>query len=133
MTWTNETIKELVEQQPNWLVESEGSCLSISNDEGVDTFLFAGEQQIVVETPLFALSSVKDIAVLNDLILRTHQLQPLTTIGIKPIGGEDYYIAFGSLSADSKGSVVIEEIDTLFANIDDFLELYSEYLHQEAA
>ncbi len=133
MTWTNKTIKELVEQEPNWLVESEGDCLSISNDEGIDTFLYVGDQQIVVETPLFPLSSVKDMAVLNDLILRTHQLQPLTTVGIKTIGCEDYYIAFGSLSADSKGSVVIEEIDTLFANIDDFLELYSEYLNQEAA
>ena len=133
MTWSNETIKTLVEAQPGWLVEQEGDCLSISNDEGVDTFLFLGDQQIIVETPLFPLASVKDVAVLNDLILRTHQLLPLTTIGIKTIGGEDYYIAFGALSAQSKESVVIEEIDTLFANIDDFLEMYGEYLSQEAA
>lgn len=133
MTWTNDTIKELVEQQSAWLVESESNCLSISNDEGIDTFLYVGDQQIIVETTLFPLAKVKDTTALNDLILRTHQLQPLTTIGVKTFNGEDYYIAFGALSADSKGSVVIEEIDMLFANIGDFLELYGEYLAQEAA
>lgn len=133
MTWSNDTIKTLLEAQPNWVVEQEGNCLSISNDEGVDTFLYVGNQQIVVETPLFPKASVKDPESLNDLILRTHQLLPLTTIGIKTIGTEDYYIAFGALSADSKDSVVIEEVDMLFANIDDFLEMYGEYLNQEAA
>ena len=133
MTWTHESTRQLAEQQPGWVVESEGDCLSISNDEGVDAFLYAGAQQMIVETPLFPLSTVKETASLNDLILRTHQLLPLTTIGIKTIGGEDYYVAFGALSVDSKDTVVIEEIETLFANVDEFLELYAEYLNQEAA
>jgi uncharacterized protein YjfI (DUF2170 family) len=129
MTWTYDDIKMLAEQQPSWLIETENNCLSISNDEGIDAFLYIGEEQIVVEAALFPLASVKDVTALNDLILRTHQLLPLTTIGIKTIDGDDYYIAFGSLSADIKDIVVIEEIDMLFANVDEFLELYTEYLY----
>lgn len=129
--WTNDTMKALAEQQSGWVVESESNCLSISNDEGIDAFLYAGEEQITVEAALFPLASVGNPGVLNDLILRTHQLLPLTTIGIKTIGNEDYYIAFGALSADSSDAVVIEEVETLFANIDEFLELYSEHLNKE--
>ena len=132
-TWTYDTIKALIEQQSGWVVASENNCLSISNDEGIDAFLYVGEEQIIVEAALFPLKSVDNAPVLNDLILRTHQLLPLTTIGIKIIGDEDYYIAFGSLSADSKDRVVIEEVATLFANVDEFLELYTEYLNKEAA
>ena len=132
-TWTYDTIKALIEQQSGWVVESENNCLSISNDEGINAFLYTGEEQIIVEAALFPLKSVDNAPVLNDLILRTHQLLPLTTIGIKTIGDEDYYVAFGSLSADSKDTVVIEEVATLFANVDEFLELYTEYLNKEAA
>ena len=131
--WTYDSIKALVEDQAGWVVEAENDCLSISNDEGVDTFLYSGDTQIVVEAPLFSLSSVCDISALNELVLRTHQLLPLTTIGIKTIAGQDYYVAFGALSADSKDSVVLEEIHTLFANVDEFLELYSKYLSVEEA
>lgn len=133
MSWNQDSIKTLADAQPNWVVEKEGECLSISNDEGIDAFLYAGHQQIIVEAPLFSQSSVKDAVALNDLILRTHQLQPLTTIGIKPIGNEDYYIAFGALSAESHDDVILEEVNTLFANVGDFLELYSEHLTLETA
>ena len=132
MAWTFDGIKTLLETQNLWVVEAEGDCLSISNDEGVDAFLYAGEQQIIVETPLFAKQDVTNPAELNDLILRTHQLLPLTTIGIKEINGEDFYIAFGSLSADSKDTVLIEEVETLFLNVGEFIELYAQFLNTEA-
>jgi len=131
MSWTQESMKKIADAQANWVVEVEGNCLSISNDEGIDAFLYVGEQQLIVEAPLFAQSSVKNVQALNDLILRTHQLQPLTTIGIKNIANQDYYIAFGALSAASHDDVIIEEVNTLFANIGDFLELYAEHLTME--
>jgi uncharacterized protein YjfI (DUF2170 family) len=131
MAWTFDSVKTLIETQENWIVESEGDCLSVSNDEGVDAFVYAGEQQLVVETPLFPLSKVNQPDALNLLVLKTHQLLPLTTIGIKHIGDEDYYVAFGSLSIDSKDTVVLEEIETLFLNVAEFIELYSDYLIQE--
>ena len=131
MSWNTDTLKVLIEDQSNWVIETEGGCLTVSNDEGVDVFVYVGGQQILVETPLFAAQSVTDKAQLNDLILRSHQLVPLTTIGIKAIGNEDYYVAFGALSVDSKNSVVIEEIETLFDNVSEFLDLYSEFLNVE--
>lgn len=128
MTWTNEALKTLAEAQSAWVVEQEGDCLSIANDEGVDAFVYVGGRQILVETALFPAATVTDTAALNALVLRTHHLLPLTAICINKIAGEEYYVAFGALSVDSKDSVVIEEIETLFANVGELLELYNEHL-----
>lgn len=133
MSWNKDTLLTLIEAQSNWIVESEGACLTISNDEGIDVFVYVGNQQMVVETALFPAASVKDKNALNELILRSHQLVPLTTIGINSIGDEEYYVAFGALSTDSKESVVLEEIETLFNNVPEFLDLYSDYLNVEMA
>jgi len=132
MTRGIDSLKALVESQQDWVVETEGDCLSLSNDEGIDAFAYVGDQQIIIESALFSAESVADKAALNDLILRTHQLLSLTAISIKKIDGQDYYIAFGALSSDSKDSVIIQEIETLFSNINDFLDLYGEYLKQES-
>ena len=132
MIWNNDTLKTLAESQSSWVVGAEGDCLSISNDEGINAFIYLGDKQIIAETALFPAAKVANKETMNDLILRTHHLLPLTTICINKIGGEDYYAAFGSLSVDSKDSVIIEEIETLFANIGEFLELYNEHLTEEA-
>lgn len=131
MAWQLNDVKTLVEGHDSWSIELEQDCLSISNDEGLDAFLYAGGQQIIVESLLFPLSSVRDEGALNQLILRTHQLQPLTTIGIKVVDGAEYYVAFGSLSTQSKDSVLLEEIETLFINVGEFLELYADHLTSE--
>lgn len=131
MSWNTEALKELAQAQPTWAVAVEGDCLNISNDEGIDAFVYAGEQQIVAETALFPAADVTDVAALNALILRTHSLLPLTTIGINRIGDEDYYVAFGALSTDSKASVIVEEVDTLFSNVSEFVELYSQFINLE--
>jgi len=133
MSWSNESLKALAESQSSWVVEAEGNCLTISNDEGIDAFVYVGDEQILVETALFPAADVTDIAALNDLILRSHQLLPLTTVCINKIAGEDYYVAFGSLSVDSKDSVVVEEIEVLFTNTGEFLDLYNDYLNKETA
>ncbi len=133
MIWKNNTLKEIAQAQPSWAVDEKGDCLSITNDEGIDAYIYVGEQQIIAETTLFPAAEVADKAAMNDLILRTHHLLPLTTICINTIGGEDFYAAFGSLSTDSKGSVIIEEIETLFANVGEFMELYKDHLKKETA
>ena len=133
MSWSNTSLQELAQAQEAWVVEAEGDCLTISNDEGIDAFVYVGHQQIIVETALFPASEVTDTAALNALILRSHHLLPLTAICINKIGDQDYYMAFGALSVDSKDSVVIEEIDTLFANTGEFLDAYNQYLTQETA
>ncbi|MBJ7536527.1 DUF2170 family protein [Marinomonas transparens] len=131
MSWNKDTLLKLIEAQPDWVVESEGECLNIANDEGIDVFVYAGNQQILVETALFSTASVKDKNALNNLILRSHQLVPLTSICINKIGGDEYYVAFGALSTDSKESVVLEEIEALFNNVTEFLDLYSDHLNAE--
>ncbi|MDB4836941.1 YjfI family protein [Marinomonas sp.] len=133
MSWNKSTLLTLIESQNDWLVESEGDCLTISNDEGIDVFVYVGGQQILVETALFSTDSVKDKAALNELILRSHHYVPLTAICINSIAGEDYYVAFGALSVDSKDSVIIEEVATLFNNVTEFLDLYDEHLIAEKA
>lgn len=133
MDWNNETLKKLAASQSSWVVEEKGDCLSITSDEGIDAFIYVGDRQIIAETTLFPADMVADKAKLNDLILRTHNLLPLTTVCINSIGGEEFYTAFGSLSVDSDGDVIVEEIDTLFANVGEFLELYKDHLNEETA
>lgn len=128
MNWNNDKLKELADSQPSWAVDTKGDCLSITNDDGIDAFIYVGDQQIIAETTLFPASMVADKATLNDLILRTHNLLPLTTVCINTIGEEEFYSAFGSLSVDSNGSAIVEEIETLFANVGEFLELYKDHL-----
>ncbi len=133
MIWNNETLKELAESQATWVVDTKGDCLCITSDDGINAFIYAGEQQVIAEATLFPADMVANKATLNDLILRTHNLLPLTTVCINMIGDEEFYVAFGSLSIDSKGSVIVEEIETLFANVGEFLELYKDHLNEEAA
>ncbi|GLR71919.1 DUF2170 family protein [Agaribacter marinus] len=128
MTMKRDQILALMQAQLNFTAEIEGDCISISNDEGLDAFLVVGEQQIVAETVLFPLDAVKDCSALDHEILRTHRLVPLSTVAVSSIGGEEYYVAFGALSVDSKDEVIVEEVEALFANVPEFLELYSEYL-----
>ncbi len=128
MTEKQQAIFELFKAHPDWTVEAENDCISISNDEGLDAFLYAGDTQIVAETVLFPASMVSDVDKLNAHVLRSHRIVPLTTVGVSNVNGEDYYVAFGALSIDSKDEVLIEEVETLFNNVPEFIELYSEHL-----
>jgi len=128
MSEKQQAILDLFKQKSGWTVDGDNGCISISNDEGLDAFLYAGDTQIVVETVLFPASMVQDSAALDAQVLRTHRIIPLTTVGVSQINGEDYYVAFGALSIDSKDEVLIEEVETLFSNVPEFIELYSEHL-----
>jgi hypothetical protein len=68
---------------------------------------------------------VDDTAELNNLILKTHKLFPLSTFGIRPgPDGQDYYEMFGSLSAGSILESIIFEIETLADNAIQAAEAY---------
>lgn len=117
-----------------WIVEveAESACISVENDDGLVAFAYVGESQILIETILFPLNAVADVAKLNADILQTHHLIPLSSICVRPIDGKQYYVAFGALSASSKAEVIIEEVEALFSNVSEFLELYEEHLVVEA-
>ncbi|GAA3544780.1 DUF2170 family protein [Zobellella aerophila] len=128
MSWTLEQLHHLLSAREGWRCELENDSLLITNADGLEAYLAVAGEQIIAETLLFPAAQVTDIAGLNDTILRTHQLMPLTTVGISDINGESYYIAFGALASSSKEQSVRIEVETLFRNTEAFLDLYQDYL-----
>lgn len=127
MTWTLNSLLELLQRQDDLTVTTEGDALLLTNDEGIDAVMTVSGDQIVVESLLSPTAKAKDSIGFNDLILRTHkQLFPLTAMAITRIDGDDYYAAFGSLSSQSKEESVLIEISLLFQNVEGMLEFYEE-------
>jgi uncharacterized protein len=129
MTWTLTQLQELVSKHNDLAVTQEDGTLVITNEDGIEAYLTVSGEQILVETLLFPADQVKDISNLNADLLRTHMVFPLTSTGITTISGEDYYTAFGALSAQSKEESIFIEIDTLFQNVNDMLDAYASHLH----
>lgn len=129
MTWTLTQLQELISKHDDIAVTHENGTLIITNEDGIEAFLTVSGEQILVETLLFPASQVKDISNLNADLLRTHMVFPLTSAGVTTISGEDYYTAFGALSAQSKEESIFIEIDTLFQNVNDMLDAYASHLH----
>jgi len=128
MTWELSQLAEVISAQEGYVVTHEADCLLIANEDGIDAWLAISGEQILVESLLFSIDEVKDTARLNEEILRTHMLFPLTTIGISAVAGTQYYTAFGSLSSQSKQESVLIEISTLFQNVEAFLDAYQDFL-----
>lgn len=128
MVWDLSTIQASLEKQSQWAVHTENDCLFITNEDGLDAYVAVSGEQIIVESILFASSAVTDRPGLNEQILKTHQVFPLTTIGISNVEGEDYYVAFGALSSQSKEASVVIEVEALFDNVAAFLDVYEDYL-----
>lgn len=128
MSWDLDQLEALISKQADLVVTKENDCLLIANADGLDAWMAISGEQILVESILFAKSEVSDTNALNELILKTHMLFPLTTVGISDINGEQYYTAFGSLSSQSKESSVLIEVDTLFQNVESFLDAYQEFI-----
>ncbi len=131
MAWNNKSLNELLSDSStgyNWTVATEEHCIIISSEDEIDVFGVITEHQIIFESILFENNIVANTSELNEFILRSHQLAPLTSVGIKSIDGTDYYIAFGSLSIDSKPEVIQEEVAMLLANIEQFIGAFQPYL-----
>ena len=128
MSWNLNQLQELVAKHEAWVVSAENNCLCITNEDGLDAYLAVSGEQIIVESLLFPKSQVNDAAGLNAEVLRTHQIFPLTTIATTVIDDEEYYIAFGALSSQSKEESIDIEITALFDNVTGFLEAYEDYL-----
>ncbi|GAC15926.1 DUF2170 family protein [Aliiglaciecola lipolytica] len=129
MTWDLDQLETLFTENDNLVVTRENNCLLIGNGDGLDAWLALSGEQIIIESILFSSAEVKDKAALNEEILKTHMLFPLTTIGISQVAEQDYYTAFGALSSQSKAESVKIELDALFHNVAAFLDAYQEHLH----
>lgn len=128
MTWDLNQLEALLSDNQDLVVTKEQDCLLVANNDGIDAWLAISGEQIIVETLLFAKTEVKDCAALNEEILKTHMLFPLTTVGISQVGGDEYYTAFGSLSSQSKAESIIIELNTLFQNVEAFIDAYQVHL-----
>lgn len=112
---------------------TEPSLHVIMSDYGdLPLFLAVVGEQIVVEALLWSVSQVRDTATFNELVLRTHKMFPLSTIGIETLDGELSYIMFGALSASSTLSNVLFEIETLADNVIKATEAYGPQLRDAA-
>lgn len=129
MSWDLSQLSTLLADHEAWSVNAEAECLRLTNENGLEAYIAVSGAQILVECVLFASSQVSDTAALNELILKTHQVFPLTAVGISTIDSEDYYIAFGALSSQSKEESIEIEIEMLFDNVAGFLEAYEDQLH----
>lgn len=128
MGWNLSELHRLVDSMDSYVVTEEHNCLVLTNQDGLEGFLTVSGDQILVESLLFPKRGVKDVTALNEQILRTHKLFPLTAIEMTKIDGEDYYAAFGALSSQSKEESIIIEIDFLFKNVQEMLEAYQDAL-----
>jgi uncharacterized protein YjfI (DUF2170 family) len=137
--WTSRSLKAALEQEPLFALDQ----ASIELIEGIDASLFiemrafgdlpifltvVGEQ-IIVESVLWPVSAVSDVAGFNDAVLRTHKYFPLSTISLDTMSnGESVYHMFGALSASSLLSNVLFEIDMLANNVIQATQAYAEFL-----
>lgn len=128
MTWDLNQLEALFSDNQDLVVTREEDCLLIANSDGVDAWLAISGEQILVESLLFSVNEVKDKTALNEEILKTHMIFPLTTVGISNVAGDEYYTAFGSLSSQSKAQSITIEVQTLFQNVEAFLDAYAEHL-----
>ena len=129
MKWELAQLEELIKSNTELVVTRETDCLMMTNSDGLEAWLAIHGEQILVESILFAQSEAKDAAQLNETILRTHMMFPLTTVGLTELSGESYYTAFGSLSSQSKETSILIEIETLFVNVESFLDAWQDFLN----
>ncbi|MGB1272410.1 MAG: YjfI family protein [Endozoicomonas sp.] len=141
--WTIQSLHRALEAAPLFtsggarlkLVDGTEPCLEITMTEFGDLpiYLTVSGEQIVADAVLWPLALVKDANVLNDEVLRTHKLFPLSTISLDRFpDGSEYYTIFGALSSASLLQNVILEIETLAANAIKATEAYGGHLSSES-
>jgi uncharacterized protein YjfI (DUF2170 family) len=90
--------------------------------------LVLSEDQIYVSTPLVTAAQVQDRAAFNDACLRMNPINPLSNLGLSTVDGQDVYVVFGELSADSTETQIVLEIRTLGVNAIDAIESLKPFL-----
>ncbi|WP_368563776.1 YjfI family protein [Pseudoxanthomonas sp. UTMC 1351] len=90
--------------------------------------LVLSEDQIYVSTPLVTGAQVQDRAAFNDACLRMNPINPLSNLGLSTVDGQDVYVVFGELSADSTETQIVLEIRTLGINAIDAIESLKPFL-----
>lgn len=140
--WTSQSLKTALEQEPLFstnqatieLIDGIDASLFIEMKAFGDlpVFLTVVGEQIIVESVLWPVDAVSDVAGFNDAVLRTHKYFPLSTISLDTMAnGESVYHMFGALSASSIMSNVLLEIDMLANNVIQATQAYAEFLIEQ--
>ncbi len=131
MAWTVETLSAALLQTSTLTlnIQHETDALIIKLDDYGDLQLnlLLTSRQIIIETYICPLSEIKQQDAFNAFLLRNQKLLPLSSVGISPVGGEEYYVAFGALSLNSSLDDILLEISTLAQNALDLAELTDDF------
>lgn len=101
----------------------------VMNEYGdLPLFLTVSGEQILVEAMLWSASDVKDVAMFNETVLRTHKYFPLSNISLDKVDGDNCYQMYGALSSASSLQDVVFEIEILASNVIQATQAYSEFL-----
>jgi uncharacterized protein YjfI (DUF2170 family) len=111
------------------LEDAEGALQVVLADAGdLEITLVVSEDQVYVSTPLVTAAQVRDRAAFNDACLRLNPINPLSNLGLATVDGQDVYVVFGELSADSTEAQIVREIRTLGVNAIDAIETLKPFL-----
>lgn len=111
------------------LEDAENALQVVLTEAGdLEITLVLSEDQIYVSTPLVTGAQVQDRAAFNDACLRMNPINPLSNLGLSTVDGQDVYVVFGELSADSTEAQIVLEIRTLGVNAIDAIESLKPFL-----
>lgn len=132
--WTREALHQILGEafgadRVAMIDDTETALQVVLADAGdLEVTLVASEHQVYCSTPLVTGDQVRDRAAFNDACMRLNPLNPLSNLGLATIDGQDVYVVFGELSADSTGEQIVHEIRTLGTNAIDAIETLQTYL-----
>ncbi|WNW14145.1 YjfI family protein [Pseudomonas sp. DTU_2021_1001937_2_SI_NGA_ILE_001] len=105
-----------------------GIRLILTEYGDLPVYLAVEGEQILADTTLIETRRVKDPAAFNDLVLRSRDLFPLSSVGIERLAdGQEVYCLFGALSAASSLTVIVQEILTLADNVIHAAEAFEDH------
>jgi uncharacterized protein len=132
--WTIEQLRQRLAEnfgdaQVAVLEDAENALQVVLAEAGdLEITLVLSDDQIYVSTPLVTGAQVQDRAAFNDACLRMNPINPLSNLGLSTVDGQDVYVVFGELSADSTESQIVLEIRTLGVNAIDAIESLKPFL-----
>lgn len=138
--WTNTLLLDFLQgcemaQSGDWSVEliegsDESVLVTVTNKGDLEIYISVSGEQILASVLLWPVELVGDQAALNAALLRDHKLLPLSTFGITPGMGGEWYELFGALSAGSTKESVMAELLALSDNAIEVAEVYQDHLDQ---
>ena len=132
--WTLSSLTELFAADPDALgdvdVSVEGDALRVTLTErgGLDVMIAASGDQVLASVLMLPADDMPDRPAFERTLLTVHKLIPLSTFGITPVDGREWFELFGSLSAHSDPAAVVQEVAVLAANAVDAAEWVGEWV-----